>query len=497
MTGHNSLFSGNSFIIKIMADGKLDTLHKVQSINKDRGQYGAFAEIGAGQEVARWFFLAGGASGTVAKTISAYDMAVSDAIYGESSRYVSLGRLEQMLDHEYGLLHNRLAPSQGDSTRFFAYANTVAATSFSRHSEGLGWMGVRFQARPNGPANDIVLHVRLLDRSNLQQQEVIGLVGVNLIWGVMNLWENPEVLVRSLTDNIEPGRVEMDMVRFTGPDFEGVDNRLICLQLVQEGLSEAVLFDDLGEVVHPTEILYKRPILLERGSFRPITRTTLRMLELALKEFDKDPAVCGRVDEGHEVQVLFEMTLKNLTDKGGIDHQDFLERVDLLGAAESELGRDAKIVVSNYGEFHRLAGYLFRHTRAPLGVVLGIPTVREIFEECWYDDLEGGLLESFGRLFQNNLRLYAYPWRDPDKGVVTADSFRPEPHLEKLYEFLCHNGSIRPLQEEDEAHLDILSRDVLAKIRAGDSTWETMVPKTVATLIRARGLLGYSKCQGN
>lgn len=474
-----------------MTNGTLDTLHKVQSINKDRGQYGAFAEIGAGQEVARWFFLAGGASGTVAKTMSAYDMAVSDAIYGESQRYVSLGRLEQMLDHEYGLLHDRLSSTQGDATRFFAYANTVAATSFSRHSEGLGWMGVRFQARPNGPSNDIVLHVRLLDRSNLQQQEVIGIVGVNLIWAVMNLWDKPEALVRSLVDNIDSGRVEIGMVRFSGPDFEDVDNRLISLQLVQEGLSEAVMFDDLGEVVHPTEILYKRPILLERGSFRPITRTTLRMLQLALEEFDTDSAVRARVNEGHDVQVLFEMTLKNLTDNGGINHQDFLERVDLLGAAEGELGRDAKIVVSNYGEFHLLSGYLFRHTRAPLGVVLGVPTLKEIFEEHWYEDLEGGLLESCGRLFQNNLRLYVYPWRDPITGVVGAEGFRPESHLEKLYEFLCHNGSIRSLSEEDETHLDILSREVLRKIRLGDSEWEGLVPESVATLIRERGLLGY------
>ncbi len=480
-----------------MTNGTLDTLHKVQSINRDRGQYGAFAEIGAGQEVARWFFLAGGASGTVAKTMSAYDMAVSDAIYGESQRYVSLGRLEQMLDHEYGLLHGRLSPTQGDTTRFFVYANTVAATSFSRNSEGLGWMGVRFQAQPNGPANDIVVHVRLLDRSNLQQQEVIGIVGVNLVWGVMNLWEKPEALVRSLVDNIDSGRVEMGMVRFSGPDFEDVDNRLISLQLVQEGLSEAVMFDDRGEVVHPTEILYKRPILLERGSFRPITRTTLRMLQLALREFDMDSAVRTRVDEGHDVQVLFEMTLKNLTDNGGIDHQDFLERVDLLGAAESELDRDAKIVVSNYGEFHRLAGYLFRHTRAPLGVVLGVLTVKEIFEEHWYEDLEGGLLESCGRLFQNNLRLYVYPWRDPATGVVGAEDFRPEPHLDKLYEFLCHNGSIRALSEEEDAHLDIRSRDVLKKIRAGGSDWETLVPKSVAALIRERGLLGYLTDRGN
>ena len=480
-----------------MDDEVLDTLRKVQSLNKNRGQYGAFAEIGAGQEVVRWFFHAGGAAGTVAKSMSAYDMAVSDAIYGESTRYVSQARLEQMLDHEYGLLHERLSPTQGKTTRFFAYANTVAATSFSRHGEGLGWMGVRFQARPDGPANDIVLHVRLLDRDNLQQQEVVGLVGVNLIWGAMNLWENPQALVRSLVDNVGPGRLEMGMVRLSGPDFEAVDNRLISLQLVEEGMAEAAMFDDTGEVVHPTELLYRRPIMVERGSFRPITRTTLRMLELALAEFDADPAVCARVEEGHEVQVLFEMTLKNLTDNGGIDHQDFLERVDLLGAAERELGRDAKIVVSNFGEFHRLAGYLFRHTLAPLGVVLGMPTVKEIFEERWYENLEGGLLEACGRLFQNDLRLYAYPWRDPAKGVLTVDTFQPEPHLTKLYEFLCLTGAIRALPVDDEAYLDIFSREALKKIRSNDPAWEAMVPEPVAALIRERGLLGCLTDKGN
>lgn len=475
----------------------LDTLHKVQSINKDRGQYGVFAEIGAGQEVARWFFHAGGASGTVAKTMSAYDMAVSDAIYGDAPRYVSLARLEQMLEHEFGLLRERLAEEQGSTTRFFAYANTVAATSFSRHGEGLGWMGVRFQTRPEGPPNDIVAHVRLLDRTNLQQQETVGLLGVNLIWGAMNLWAEPEELVRSLVDNIAPGRVEVGMVRFTGPDFEAVDNRLVSLQLVQGGLAEAALFDDQGEVAHPTEALYRRPILVERGSFRPITRTTLRMLELAMKEFDADPAVAARVEEGHEVQVLLEMTLKNLTDNGGIDHADFLERVDLLGAAEREMGRDAKIVVSNYIEFHRLAGYLFRHTRAPVGVVLGVPTVREIFEEGWYENLEGGLLEACGRLFQNGLRMYVYPCRDPEHGVVTAETFRPETHLVKLYEFLCDNGAIRSLAEPEGEFLDIFSREALAKIRSGDDEWEAMVPPPVAEMIRARGLLGCLTVRGN
>ncbi len=471
-------------------DAPLDTLNKVQSINRDRGQYGVFAEIGAGQEVARWFFHAGGASGTVAKSMSAYDMAVSDAIYGTAPRYVSQERLAHMLEHEYGLLTERLTPVQGDKTRCFVLANTVAATSFSRNAEGLGWMGVRFQTRPNGPANDIVLHLRLLDLTNLQQQEVVGVVGVNLIYGAMNHFKEPDVLVRSLVDNLAPGRVELGMVRFRGPDFESVDNRLVSLQLVQEGLAEAALFDNLGEVAHPTEVLYKRPILVERGSFRPVTHTTLHMLEAALEVFDEDEQVKVREGEGNPVQVLLEMTLKNLTDKGGIDHRDFLARVDVLTAAEKVLGRDAKIVISNYGKFHRLARYFFRHTQAPVGVVMGLPTLRELFDEKYYTDLEGGLLEAFGRLFQNGLRLYVYPERNDGK-VSTVESFQPSGHLVHLYRYLCENGSILGLEKYRDEWLDIFSRDVLAEIRAGGNKWESKVPKPVAAVIRSRGLLGH------
>jgi len=471
-------------------EGPLDTLHKVQSINRDRGQYGVFAEIGAGQEVARWFFHAGGASGTVAKSMSAYDMAVSDAIYGSAPRYVSQERLAHMLDHEYGLLTERLAPAQGDATRFFVLANTVAATSFSRHGEGLGWMGIRFQSRPNGPANDIVLHLRLLDLVNLQQQEVVGVVGVNLVYGAMNLWDKPEALVRSLVDNLAPGRVEVGLARFSGPDFADVDNRLVSLQLVQEGLAEAALFNDSGEVEHPTDVLYKRPILVERGSFRPVTHTTLHMLQAALEEFDGDETVCARVAEGSSVQVLFEMTLKNLTDNGGIDHADFLERVDLLAATEQLLGRDAKIVISNYGQFYRLARYFFRHTLAPVGVVMGLPTLRELFDEKFYTKLEGGLLEGFGRLFQNELRLYVYPGLE--NGVVTTvENYQPSGELAHLYRYLRENGSIRPLENYRKEWLDIYSRDALAEIRGGDDAWEAKVPEPVAAVIRERGLLGH------
>ena len=474
-----------------MNEPTLDTLHKAQSINHDHAQYGVFAEIGAGQEVVRWFFQAGGAAGTVAKSMSAYDMAVSDAIYGSAKRYVSEDRLTHMLEHEFGLLHERLQAERGAKTRFFAYANTVAARSYSRQVDGMGWMGIRFQTRPQGPPNDIVMHVRLLDATNVLQQEAVGIVGVNLIYAAAHHFADPAALVKSLLDGVGPERVEVDMLRINGPDFVQVDNRLVSLQLVEEGLAQAAMFDDHGNVEHAADALFHRPILVERGSFRPVTNTTLHMLQSALGEFSAEPKVIELGNKGAPVQVLFEMTLKNLIDNGRIDHRDFLERVDMLGAAERELGHGAKIVVSNFGEFHRLAGWIFRNTKAPVGLVLGVPTLRELFNEQFYTTLEGGILEAFGRLFRNDLRLYVYPQRGADgASVVTARDFRPEGVLAHFYEYLLHTGCLRDLKDFNPAYLDIFAREALAKIRAGDAAWENMVPAPVAQLIRQRRLLG-------
>ncbi len=474
-----------------MQEPVLDTLHKAQSINRDHMQYGAFAEIGAGQEVARWFFQAGGAAGTVAKSMSAYDMAVSDAIYGTAKRYVSEERLVHMLEHEFGLLHQRLEAERGAKTRFFAYANTVAARSYSRPVDGMGWMGIRFQTRPQGPPNDIVLHVRLLDSTNLLQQEAVGIVGVNLLYGAMHHFENPDALVESLVDGVGRERVEVDMLRFEGPDFAGVDNRLMSLKLVEAGLAQAAMFDDHGRVAHAADALYHRPILLERGSFRPVTLTTLHLLQSSLAEFSAEPGVAALAAQSAPVQVLFEMTLKNLTDNGSIDHRDFLDRVDLLGAAERELGHDAKIVVSNFGELHRLAGWLFRSTKEPVGLALGVSKLRDLFDPKHYTGLEGGILEASGRLFRNNLKLYVYPQRlNPGGPVLTARAFRPEGLLAHFYEYLLHTGSIVDLRDVRPEYLDIHARDVLVRIRAGDPAWAGMVPAPVAALIRQRRLLG-------
>ena len=465
-----------------MSRDTVTTHEKALQINLDGGTYGVFAEIGAGQEVARWFFQVGGAAGTIAKTISAYDMTVSDAIYGTADRYVSRQRLDSMLDHEYGLLIERLTPKRGATTRFFVYADTVAARGYKRIDEAHGWMGVRFQAAPMAEPSQILVHVRMLDRENVQQQEAIGIVGVNLVHSATYRHEDPVNLIGTLLDNVTSDRVEIDMIKFSGPAFATVDNRIMSLELVRQGLAQAAMFTANGEVVQAAEILYKKPILVERGSFRPVTNVTLDMLECAQAQFVQEPHV-----QGHVPVVLFEMTLRNLTDSGVIDHRDFLDRVDLL----SSLGKT--VLISNYAEFHRLASYLFRYTKEMIGVVMGVPTLRELFEEKYYADLEGGILESFGRLFKNALKLYVYPLREPATGaLITAGNLRVAPHLRHLYQYLNENLFVQGLQGWKEQNLSIFSRDLLARIRSGDPSWQAGVPPQVAAIIQERRLFGWN-----
>ncbi len=460
-----------------------DTHQKALQINLDASKYGVFAEIGAGQEVARWFFRAGGASGTIAKSMSAYDMVVSDAIYGATDRYVSRKRLIAMLDHEYGLLVERLAGKRGTTTRFFAFADTVAARSYSRRDETHGWMGIRFQTHPGSEPSDILMHVIMWDRENLQQQEALGILGVNLVHGALYHHADASTIVNDLLDALTIERIEVDMIEFRGPAFEGVDNRLLALQLVEKGLTNAALFRPDGKLGQPGDMLYKKCVLVERGSFRPVTHITVDMLRAALAQFIQEPKV-----DGSEVQVLMEMTLKNLSSEGRINHRDYLDRVDLL----RELGHP--VLISNYGEFHRLASYLFRFTKQPIGLVMGIPTLRELFEEKYYADLSGGILESFGRMFKNELRLYVYPYREPKSGaIITAGNLRIAPHLRHLYMYLVENHFIQGIRDVSEQSLDIFSRDVLRMLQSGEPGWESRVPARVAQLIKDRKLLGYTE----
>jgi hypothetical protein len=464
-----------------MNDETLNTNQKALQLNMDAKVYGTFAEIGAGQEVARWFFHVGGAAGTVAKSISAYDMGVSDAIYGPSERYVSRKRLESMLAYEYKLLLERLDAKRGDKCTFFVFADTVATHSFTRHDEGQGWLGIRFQAEMKSEPSEIIIHARLLDPENVREQEALGMLGVNLIYAAFHYNKQPEVLIKSLMDGLTRNRIELDMIRFSGPAFAKLDNRLMSLQLVQQGLTDAAMFTADGEVVQPMDILYKKPVLVERGSFRPVTNTTLDMLDRAYEQFVEESNV-----KGDQPTVLMEMTLRNLLSDGGVDHKDFLQRVDVLSA----LGKT--VLISNYARYYKLVAYLARYTQKPMGLALGVPSLREIFDEKFYTDLEGGLLESLGRLFKNSVKLYVYPWRDPVTGkVTTAESMKVAPHLQNLYAYLIENHYVESIQKHNVDYLPIFSRDVLARIQTYDPSWESMVPPQIVEIIKRDKLFGF------
>jgi hypothetical protein len=454
---------------------------KTLQLNLDERIYGTFAEIGAGQEVARRFFHAGAAAGTVAKTISAYDMTFSDSIYGPASRYVSRERLATMMDHEFELLIQRLDEKMGDQRTFFVFADTVKARSFRRHDESHGWLGLRFQSEPRSPLNEIIVHVRMLDRENVQQQEALGIIGVNLIYGAFYLRSKPEALISSLLDDLTAERMEVDMIRFSGPEFERVDNRLMSLQLVTQGLTKAAMFRADGEVVQPADELYKKHLLVERGSFRPVTLVTNDMLDCARDLFVQEEAIAGG-----EPEVLMEITMKNLLAGGALDLQDFLDRVDMLGA----LGRT--VLISNYGEYYRLVNYLSRYTAGMIGLPLGIPGMDEIFDEKYYADLEGGILEGLGRLFKHGVKLYVYPRLENDGSLTTAKTFKVKPHLRHLYAHLLENRFVEPIQECNRDYLSIFSSDVHRRLLAGDSSWESMVPPEVAQIIKDRRLFGYA-----
>src|SRR5438034_10364669 len=421
---------------------EIGTDEKALRINLDPTKYGTFAEIGAGQEVARRFFRVGGAAGTIAKTMSAYDMTFSDAIYGTAERYVSRARLQTMLDHEYGLLIERLDAKFGAEKTFFVFADTVAARSFKQRSESHGWLGVRFQPEPITQPSQIIIHVRLLDQANVEQQEALGVIGVNLLHGAF-YHSQPEKVISSLQENLAPGRIEVDMSKFSGPLFQSVDNRLMSLQLVSQALTDAVMFKADGETVQPAEVFYKKAILVERGSFRPVTYATNDMLDGARRVFLTQYA-CSE----DEVVVLMEMTLEHLFAGGQLDHADFLARVDILGA----LGRT--VLISKFGEYYRLAGYLFRYTNKPIGLVMGVPSLIEIFNEKYYNKLEGGILEALGRMFKGGLKLYVYPMIDEASGkIITATQIEVAPNLRSLFQYLIDNQYV---QEITECHPEYL-----------------------------------------
>ncbi len=457
------------------------TQNKAVALNRDATIYGTFAEIGAGQEVARWFFHVGGAAGTVAKTISAYDMQMSDAIYGPSDRYVSRKRLQAMLAYEFDLLVQRLDAKRGATDTFFVFADTVAASSYLRHDEGQGWMGIRFQTAPRSAPSEIVLHVRMLDRENSRQQAALGVLGVNLIHSAFHLHATPVTLLSALMDDLGCERIEIDLIKFSGPAFAAVDNRLMSLELVTRGFTDTAMFTPAGEVVQPAELLYKQPILIERGSFRPITNVTLDLLECAAAQFRAEPVLAGA-----EPVVLMEMTLQDLEAEKDIDHRDFLDRVDILRVL------DKTVLISNHRRDFRLMDQLFSYQPTMVGLALGVPNLAEIVDESYYADVPGGVLEAAGRLFREGVKVYVYPWKDPvSQRLTTVETMEVSPNLRHLHAHLLQNRCLEPIRGYTDAFLSIVPRDVLAKLQSGDPAWETMVPPVIVETIKRDHLFGY------
>lgn len=461
---------------------KLTTQEKALRINLSKAIYGSFAEIGAGQEVAANFFKVGGASGTVAKTMSAYDMKFSDAIYGVGDRYVCEERLIRMLDHEYVLLPERL-PHRIETTRFFAFADTVEVLNYERTNQGHGWMGLRFQLRPQSEPNDCVLHLKMHDTDPLQQQYALGTVGVNVLYSCMFLTD-PEEILMSLLDGITQRRIEIDMFRLSGPDFKHVDNRLLALKLVKNGLTKAAMFGPDGNVMQPSDELYKKNVLVLRGRFRPPTHVNVDMLLASRRHFKNESDV-----DRSNIVLVSELTLNDLSPDGKIDERDFLHRADIL----CSLGQN--VLISNYFEYYRLVDYLSKITRGKkIGITMGIYALQKVFEEKTYENIRGGILECFASLFGSNVKLYIYPAlkKDSDEIFSLKDFEQQLPdNLKNLFRFLMDNNKLEEITGANIRNLHIISDNVLAMIKKGESGWERFVPHKVEEAIKEFGLFDY------
>ncbi len=456
---------------------------KALQINLDDTIYGSFVEIGAGQEVARHFFKAGSASTTIAKTMSAYDRDFSNAIYGKEvdGRYVCKSRLEKMLEHEYQLLDERLDRKNHKNTRFFTYADTITTTNYTKTIEGHGWIGLRFQKSPEETPSDFIIHVILHDQDAKLQQETVGIIGTNILHACFNEDDPKEILKRAY-DSLEKEQFEINMVEVVGPGFKDVDNRLLSLTLVKERMTNAVIFTPDGMSKQPSDILYKKNILTMRGSFRPVTKVNIDMLEKGLERFKTTNKVAKK-----DIQILFEITLSNLKAEGEVDEQDFLDRADIL----CSLGYT--VMISNYKKFYKIIEYLSQFTKSRMGLILGVDNLIDMFEEQYYRNLNGGIMEAFGIIFTRDIRFYLYPYKPNNKTkLLNSNNLPIHPRVRDLYNYLHSNGRIKDLEYNAEI-LGIFSKDILKKIRACETgNWEHAVPKGVAEIIKERSLFGMN-----
>ncbi|WP_196888548.1 TonB-dependent receptor [Aureivirga sp. CE67] len=475
--------------LKIKGDKEISHVpsikRKALQINLNENIYGTFAEIGAGQETVRNFFRAGGASGTIAKAMSAYDKDFSDAIYGVENdrRYVTEARLKKMLSHEMELVEERLSRDKHPNKIFFAYANTVTTIDFAKKFKGHGWMGIRFQLDPLEGYNEIIMHVRFKENDAKLQQETLGAIGVNLIYGAFYLNDNPKELLKSFYDNLDKDQIEIDMINFSGPRFTYVDNRLMSLQLVKNGMTDAVMFGPDGNNLLPAQQLYKANILALRGSFRPVTKVNMDMFEKAKEMFLQEK----RVDPD-KTKVIFEITLTNLRAEGKINERDFLDRAELL----CSLGQN--VMITNFQEYYKLVEYFSEFTKARMALAMGVYNMVQIFDEKYYRNLSGGILEAFGKLFFKDLKLYLYPLQNQETGELsTSDNLKVHPRMKELYKYFKFNGKVLDIKNYNPEILNVYSRNVLRMISEGEEGWEEMLPEGVAEIIKAEKLFGYSK----
>ncbi|MFD0975624.1 TonB-dependent receptor [Salinimicrobium gaetbulicola] len=475
--------------ITIMGDREFENVPSIKSkalrINLNENIYGTFSEIGAGQETVRNFFRAGGASGTIAKAMSAYDKDFSDAIYGieDDRRYVTEERLKKMLNHETNLIEQRISREKHPNKLFFTYANTVATIDFAKKYKGHGWVGIRYQVHPEEEYNEIILHIRFHENDARLQQNTLGTLGVNLIYGAYYKYDNPKKLLRYLYDHIDKDQIEIDTINFSGPRFEKVDNRLMSLQLVKNGMTEAVMFAPDGNNVLPAKILYKKNILALRGSFRPVTKVNMDMYKRSLELFIKE----NRVAEDN-TEVIFEITLSNLRAEGEIDERDFMDRAELL----CSLGQT--VMISNFQEYYRVVEYFSRYTKERMGLAMGVNNLVDIFDEKYYRHLSGGILEAFGKLFFKDLKVYLYPLKDKDtEEITTSENLKVHPRMKELYKFFKYNGKVVDIKNFDPEILDIYSREVLQMIAEGKSGWEEMLPEKTTAMIKEHNLFSHQK----
>ena len=454
---------------------------KALRINLNSDIYGTFSEIGAGQETVRQFFRAGGASGTIAKAMSAYDKDFSDAIYGieDDKRYVTEARLRKMLNHEVNLMEKRITRDKHPNKIFFSYANTVATIDFAKKFKGHGWVGIKYQVAPDQAYNDIIIHVRFKETDARLQQETLGKLGTNLIYGAFYKYNQPRKLLRYLYDHLDKDQLEIDTINFSGPVFENVDNRLMSLQLVKNGMTDAVMFAPDGNNVLPARVLYKKNILALRGSFRPVTKVNMDMFEKSYEMFIKENKVVKE-----KTQVIFEITLSNLRAEGEIDEQDFMDRAKLL----CSLGQT--VLISNFQEYYKLVEYFSQYSRARMGLAMGVNNLVDIFDEKYYRHLSGGILEAFGKLFYKDLRVYLYPMENKDGTVTTSENLKVHPRMKELYKFFKYNGKVVDITDYNASNLRVFSRIVLKMISENKEGWEKMLPEGVSKLIKEKSLFG-------